>query len=50
MLMVDGKIIPKEMTEDEKAEADKGGGAKGKPPAKDAKKGAKEEEPTEEEL
>lgn len=48
----DGKCIPRELTEEEKAEADVGGkgGAKGKPPAKDAKKGAKEEEPTPEEL
>jgi hypothetical protein len=48
MLMVDGKVIQKEMTEDEKAEVDqsKGGAKGGKPPAKDAKKGAKDEEPT----
>lgn len=52
LLVQDGKVIPRELTEEEKAEADAGGkgGAKGKPPAKDAKKGAKEEEPTPEEL
>ena len=48
--MADGKVIPKELTEDERAEADAKGGAKGKDPKKDAKKGAKEEEPTPEEL
>ena len=42
-----GKVVPKEVTEDEKAEDPKAKG--GKPPAKDAKK-AKEEEPTPEEL
>jgi len=52
MLMADGKVVPKEMTEDERevADAGKGGAKGGKPPAKDAKKGAKEEEPTPEEL
>ena len=50
MTVLDGKVVPKEMTEDQKAEVDTKGGAKGgKPPAKDAKKG-KEEEPTPEEL
>ena len=50
--MTDGKVVPKELTEDERAEADAGkGGAKGGgKPGKDAKKGAKEEEPTPEEL
>lgn len=42
-----GKVVPKEVTEDEKAEDTKAKG--GKAPAKDAKK-AKEEEPTAEEL
>lgn len=42
-----GKVVPKEVTEDEKAEDPKAKG--GKAPAKDAKK-AKEEEPTPEEL
>ena len=47
--MKDGRVIPRELTEDEKAEAEATkGGAKGKPPAKDAKK--KDEEPTPEEL
>lgn len=51
MLMADGKVVPKELTEDQKQEADAKGGAKGgKPPAKDAKKGGKEEEPSPEEL
>ena len=50
--MQDGKVVPRELTEEEKAEADAGkGGAKGgKPPPKDAKKGGKEEDPTPEEL
>ena len=48
--MFDGKSVPKELSEEEKAEAEAAkGGAKGKAPAKDAKKG-KEEEPTPEEL
>ena len=51
--MLDGKVIPRELTEEERAEADAGIGAAkggGKPPAKDAKKGAKEEEVAPEEL
>jgi len=48
MQMTDGKVVPKELTEDQKAEDPKAAKG-GKPPAKDAKKG-KEEEPTPEEL
>ena len=50
--MQEGKVVPRELTEEERAEADAGkGGAKGgKPPPKDPKKGAKEEEVTPEEL
>ena len=43
---MNGKVVPRELSEDEKADDPKGKG--GKPPAKDAKK--KEEEPTPEEL
>ena len=41
--------MPRELTEEEKEAAADAKGAKGKPPAKDAKKGAAAEEPTPEE-
>jgi hypothetical protein len=51
MVITDGRVVPKELTEDQKVEADAKAGAKGgKPPAKDAKKVGKEEEPSPEEL
>ena len=52
MHLQDGKVVPRELSEEEKAEADaaKGGAKGGKPPPKDAKKGAKEDEPSPEEL
>lgn len=49
MLLQDGKVMPRELTEEEKEAAVDAKGGKGKPPAKDAKKGAVAEEPTPEE-
>lgn len=48
MLIQNGKVIPKELTEEEKEQAADAGKGKGKPPPKDAKKAA-EAEPTPEE-
>lgn len=48
MSITDGKVVPKELTEDQKVDDPKAAKG-GKPPPKDAKKG-KEEEPTPEEL
>lgn len=49
--IADGKVVPKEISEDERAALEEANKAKGKPGAKDAKKGgAKEEEPSAEEL
>ena len=48
MLLQNGKVLPRELTEEEKEAAADAKGGKGKPPAKDAKKAAVEE-PTPEE-
>ena len=51
MHMRTGKVMPRELTEEEKAEAEAAKNTKGKPPPKaDPKKGAKEEEPSPEEI
>lgn len=49
MIVSEGKVVPKELTEDQKVEVDAKNVKGGKPPPKDAKKG-KEDEPSPEEL
>jgi hypothetical protein len=50
MSLKGGKIIPRELTEEEKEEAEAATKAKGKAPPPKAKKGQEEEEPTPEEI